>query len=140
MITSDVSDANARRWMIVDDDPASLLLMREIITRLGGVSIECFSSSQSALTAFETNPESFDLVVTDFQMPGMDGVELSRRLLMRSPRIKILLMTGSHLISHDAIVAQGLCGLLQKPLSFIALERALGMVSSSIPAAPPAGA
>ena len=76
------------------------------------------------------DPESFELVITDFQMPGMDGVELSRRLLTRSPKIKVLLMTGSGSITNDTVTRAGLCGLLEKPFSFAALQQALKALSA----------
>src|ERR1700753_2977934 len=111
-----------KRWMIVDDDDGALSLTREIVLKLGITQINCFNNAPDALAAFEANPESFELVITDFQMPGMDGVELSRHMLSRSPKIKILLMTGSGLITNNAVVRDGLCALLQKPFSFAALQ------------------
>lgn len=114
-----------KRWMIVDDDPGSLSLTREMISRLGITQIECFTSPRQALTAFKASPESYELVITDFQMPHMDGVEFSRRLLGLAPRIKILLMSGGYQVDDETAVQKGFCGFLRKPFELKTLLEAL---------------
>lgn len=124
--------AGAKRWMLVDDDEGILSFMRQVMGRLGlDISqVESFHSPQVALAAFEAAPESYELVITDYQMPGMDGVEFSHRLLALSPKIKILLMTGSSLISDEVAAQEGFSGLLQKPFPVTALQRALAVIAS----------
>jgi CheY-like chemotaxis protein len=116
---------NARRWMIVDDNEEILTLMREIAAQFSDAEIACFNSPQAALAAFEAAPENFELVITDFEMPGMNGVELCHRLRVISPTIKILLATGSGLVSEEAATHEGFCGLLHKPFPFAVLQRVL---------------
>lgn len=125
MKTETLPDSNAKRWMLVDDDEGSLTLMRQMVSKLGVTEIECFNNSKDALAAFKAVPESFEMVITDFQMPRMDGVELSRKLLLLNPKIKILLMTGGNLIDDDAVANKGMCGLLRKPFQLETLQRAL---------------
>jgi DNA-binding NtrC family response regulator len=117
--------ASRAPWMIVDDNEDMLLLMREIAARFSGAEILCFNSPQAALAAFEAAPESFDLVITDFEMPSMNGVELRRRFHAISPAVKILLATGSSLVIADTAAHEGFCGLLQKPFMFAAMQHAL---------------
>jgi CheY-like chemotaxis protein len=111
--------------MIVDDDDSILQLMREIIERLIDVEIVCFSSPIEALEAFEAEPETFEFVITDFEMHGLNGVELSSRLRALQPTLKILLATGSELFSNEEALEKGFCGLLRKPFPFAALQKAL---------------
>jgi len=80
------------RWMIVDDNQDVLLLMSEIAAQFSDAEIVCFNSPRAALAAFEAAPENFELVITDFEMPGMNGVELRRRFHAISPVVKILVM------------------------------------------------
>jgi len=117
--------ASRPRWMIVDDNEEILSLMREIATRFSDVEIVCFNSPQAALAAFETAPEYFELVITDYEMPGMNGMELCRRIRSISPTTKILLETGSGLMSEEAAVNEGFCGLLHKPFPFVKLQNIL---------------
>ncbi|MBI4913573.1 MAG: fused response regulator/phosphatase [Acidobacteria bacterium] len=69
------------RLLAVDDDAATRLLIRRVLERDGWEVILAEDGPQ-ALALFRTDPP--DLVVTDYQMPGMDGVELCRRLVEAS--------------------------------------------------------
>src|SRR5450631_569940 len=91
--------AGEARWMIVDDNENILSLMRAIAERLGAVVIECFNSPKAALAAFRAAPEKFSVVITDLEMPGMSGIELCRELRKFSPAQKILLTTGSEILT-----------------------------------------
>jgi DNA-binding NtrC family response regulator len=123
---SDRNETGARaRWMIVDDNEDILSLMREIAARFSEAEILCFNSPQAALAAFAAAPENFELVITDFQMPGMNGVELCHHLHEISPAAKILLVTGSGSVSEEAAAHAGFCGLLHKPFLFATLRRVL---------------
>ncbi len=117
--------ANRPLWMIVDDNEDILSLMREAAARFSHARIVCFDSPRAALAAFEAGPELFELVITDFEMPGMDGVELCRRLRAILPSAKILLTTGSDLVSEETAAHEGFCGLLPKPFPFATLRRVL---------------
>jgi len=117
--------ASRPRWMIVDDNEDILLLMRDIAAQFSDAEIVCFNSPQAALAAFGAAPENFELVITDFEMPGMNGVELCHRLRAISPAAKILLATGSGLVSEEAAANEGFCGLLHKPFPFAVLRNIL---------------
>jgi two-component system, cell cycle sensor histidine kinase and response regulator CckA len=130
MKTKNFSDTGPRRWMVVDDNEEASSIMRQMLLKAGITQLECFNSSRDALAAFEATPESYDMVITDFQMPEMDGIELSRRLFQLAPKIKILLVTGSNAISNEAAGHEGFCGLLQKPFPLTALQSALDAVAT----------
>lgn len=130
MKTKDFSDPGAKRWMLVDDNEGALFLMHQMLLKAGIKRVECFHSSQDALAAFEAAPESFEMVITDFLMPEMDGIELSRRLFHLAPWIKILLVTGSNSINNETAGREGFCGLLQKPFQLAALQAALDAVAA----------
>jgi CheY-like chemotaxis protein len=117
--------ASRSRWMIVDDNESILEMMHAIVARFTDASIECFNSPLAALAAFTAEPEAFELVITDFEMPGMNGVELCHELHAASPAAKIILATGSGLMSDEAAAHEGFCGLLQKPFPFATLQRVL---------------
>jgi two-component system cell cycle sensor histidine kinase/response regulator CckA len=119
-----------KRWMLVDDDEGALVFMRTVVAKLGVYQTECFTCAEDALTAFKAAPESYELVITDFQMDGMDGVELSRRLYAIAPKIKILLMTGSHLFNDEVAAREGFSGFLKKPFHPTTLQRVLEAVAT----------
>src|SRR5882672_594822 len=91
------------RWMIVDDNEDVLSVMREIMARFSDAEVVCFNSPQTALAAFQAAPENYQLVVTDFEMPEMNGVELRRCIHAISPAVKILLATGSSAMNEEAV-------------------------------------
>lgn len=117
-----------RRWMLVDDDKNVLIFIQEIISRFGGIETECFESPYAALAAFTIDPDKFELVITDLEMPGMDGVELCHHLLKLKPDTKILLSTGSAAVTETFAARAGFCGLLHKPIPFTEVRRLIGVM------------
>lgn len=113
-------NSTRHRWLVVDDDRPLLRMTADLLRTVPGSDVTACPSPQLALDAFLADPSAFDLVVTDFNMPGMDGVELVRRLRRHSSKLKALLVTGSPL--HEAVAQPGeLQALLPKPFSRAAL-------------------
>lgn len=112
-------------WMLVDDNSEILSLLAALAGSLTDAEVECFNSPQSALSAFAAAPEKYAVVITDYEMPGMDGVELCRRMLAISPAQKIFLATGSGFFTEAAARHAGFSGLLNKPFPLEALRAAL---------------
>jgi len=111
--------------MIVDDNKNILSLMRGVIARCADADIHCFHSPDAALATFAAAPKAFDFVITDLEMPGMSGIELGRQPKKLSPATKVLLSTGSGILTNEEAVQRGFCGLLRKPFLFGSLRRAL---------------
>jgi CheY-like chemotaxis protein len=81
------------RILYLDDEESLVILAKRMLERMG-YRVSGFNDSTRALAAFETAPEDFDLVLTDLSMPGMSGMEVSRRVLQIRPDIPVLLATG----------------------------------------------
>lgn len=111
--------------MLVDDDVLNLALLGKLLGHYCEAEIQCFQDGREALAAFVAAPESFDFVVTDLEMPGMNGLELCRQMRAVSPPVKILLTTGSGDMTGETAVQAGFCGLLRKPFMVDALLNAL---------------
>jgi CheY-like chemotaxis protein len=112
-------------WMVVDDNTDILSLTRAILERITDAPVECFHSPEAALAAFQGAPRKYGLVITDFEMPGINGAELCRRLRSMAPALKVLLITGSGIIRRSAVAEMGFSGLLHKPFVVSDLEKAL---------------
>ena len=117
--------ASRPRWMIVDDNKDFLALMRGIVAKFVDADIQFFHSPHAALATFAVAPQAIDFVITDLEMPGMSGIELGERLRKLSPSLKILLSTGSEILTEEEADQKGFCGLLRKPFPFAALQNAL---------------
>jgi CheY-like chemotaxis protein len=102
------------RWLVVDDDPAVLEVTVAVLRLAPGVEVVPASDPRAALEILRTAPGGFELVVTDFNMPHLDGLELARRARELAPGLKVLMVTGSGLGEVEAC-AQELDGLLAKP-------------------------
>jgi len=123
-----------KRWMIVDDDADILLMLADLAAGLTTAKVDCFRSPREALTAFTAAPEQFQFIITDLEMPGMNGIEFCRCLRAVSPAVKVLLSTGSRALTGAEALQKGFCGLLYKPFPLAAIENALmsaGVLTSS---------
>ena len=114
-----------KRWLVVDDDESIREFMAALLEMTGGVEVTQFASATEALPVFAAAPERYKFIVTDFEMPGMNGVEFCRRVLALSLDAKILLVTGRCDISETEARRLGFCGLLRKPFPATALWQAL---------------
>jgi CheY-like chemotaxis protein len=80
-----------------------------------GYRVTSQTDSVSALEVFRLSPDEFDLVITDYTMPKLTGLDLARKMLRIRPDIPILLCTGfSEKITPDHVKELGM-GLLMKP-------------------------
>lgn len=83
--------------LYVDDDRDYLKMVRFLFEN-EGVSA-CFAESGSgALTAFREKP--FDMIITDLNMPNMDGLELARNIRKLNTKVPIIMITGSSVHQH----------------------------------------
>jgi DNA-binding NtrC family response regulator len=113
------------RWMVVDDDAEALDIIARLLAYVSDVEVSCFKSGHDAVKAFAFAPNAFHLVITDFEMPGMNGVDVRRHLHAVAPSLRVILATGSGRFTEETALRSGFCGLLQKPFSVGALKHAL---------------
>ena len=109
--------------VIVDDDPVSLTVMKEIVAKLPQCTVLAFSEPTTALDHCLDNPP--DLVIVDYMMPALDGVAFSRVLRMsRSTHgVPIVLVTAA--IDAGILKSalhQGVDEFLLKPFTFVELQ------------------
>jgi len=92
--------AGGSRVLLVDDDPLVSMGTADMLMDLGHSVTEA-SSGIEALQILETNPQ-FDLVVTDYAMPGMTGLDLAAKIKQLQPKIPIIIATGYAELPTDA--------------------------------------
>lgn len=116
--TSNLSD---RRWLIVDDNEQVADLLALLLGSLGLAEVEKHTSARDAYARAQMHV--FDLVVTDRDMPGLDGLELARWLHAELPAVKIVLISA-HVddLTDDDLRRAGICAVLPKPFSLHRLE------------------
>jgi NarL family two-component system response regulator LiaR len=112
------------RTIVADDDPLVRRLIRDTLQRDGVTVIAEASTGREAVElALFYRP---DVVVMDFMMPEMDGIEATRRIFEHDPSIRVVLLTGA---GDDELGLRGLragaAGYLSKELELESLPRAL---------------
>jgi len=83
----------SERILLVDDEELVVLVACEMLEALG-YEVVPVNRSLKALELFRTQPERFDLVITDLTMPGITGMELADELLSIRDDIPVILSTG----------------------------------------------
>jgi len=96
--------------LVVDDEE---LVRRALLGMLGRGGLVPVGASGAAEALELLERRTFDVALLDRSMPGLDGVELGRRLRRSHPDMKLLLVTGSEVAADEAAVFDGM---LQKPL------------------------
>jgi two-component system response regulator AtoC len=107
-----------KRILIVDDDTSLLHMLEDgIEVFCAGWQVECVPDGRTALKQLAT--QTFDLIMTDYDMPGMNGLELALVMRQTLPHTPIVLMTasGDGEGLRDEISALELYSYLQKPFS-----------------------
>ena len=112
-----------QKILVADDNRMVLTMVCQMLTSLA-YDVQEADHGLEALTLFEK--EKFDLVLTDIQMPYMDGWELTRRVKSLAPGMHVIAMTG--MAQEEVPVTLGKSGpdhVLFKPLNIDELKEAM---------------
>lgn len=108
-----------RRILIVDDDLDFASLLSDVFSQASydvEVTSDPYEAEKKVLSS------DFSLIVTDLRMPGMDGLELSRKIRSAKPEIPIIMVSGFlDSKNREKMEAEGIAGLYEKPLSVFSL-------------------
>ena len=125
------------RVLVVDDDPSTAKTLNDIL-RATGHRAEMAHSGLEALA--RVKQATFDCLVSDIRMPGMNGVELYRAIKAHQPNLPTVLMTA---YAADRLVGEGLeegaMAALTKPLDIERLLELLTQLRDQNRMAPPTG-
>ena len=77
--------------LLVDDNPDGLLVRRALLEELG-YTVEVAENGERGFALFQAS--NFDVVVTDYRMPKMNGVEMIARIRQIDPHARIVLLSG----------------------------------------------
>lgn len=129
------------RILLVDDDDDVRRAMSRTLQRLGHEITSARAGREALASMEECAP---DLLLTDINMPDMDGIELMMAVRKRWPGVPIIAVSGGGMLPKDLLLANasvlGAVATLQKPVELSALKEALGSaLGPSAPASPPGG-
>jgi len=104
--------------MIVDDDQTMRTLIRRMLSRMKITSLLEADGGEKALKQLELAPGPCDLIICDWNMPGMSGIELFDRVSSLRPGMPFLMLTG-RADANSVIAAKkaGVPAYIVKPIS-----------------------
>ncbi len=102
--------------LLVDDEKAIIDAIQQMLERLG-YQVVARTSGMEALEVFRSQPDSFDLLLTDQTMQGMTGEALAKKIMAIRSDIPIVLCTGfSHNIDEEKAKSMGIRKFIMKPV------------------------
>jgi len=105
--------------LIVDDDDA----IRSVLYDLLSEKYECHTASvaEEALQFMEV--ESYDAILTDIEMPGLDGISLLGRIRQREAHTPVILVSGKASAQADELIKLGAFAYISKPFDLDEVEQ-----------------
>ena len=120
--------AAARQVLVVDDDAAAGSALTLILERLGCEAVFC-ADPREALAAVRDAPNCFSLVITDFTMPHLTGVELAREMRAAGYTGHVALATGQPQGFDQAERRQfNIANVIKKPFTVMAIAETMVMI------------
>ena len=108
------------RILVIDDEPQIRLILENILTR-DGHQVDLAENGKIGLKMFEIN--AYDLLITDIVMPEQDGIEVIMAISKKTPRLKVIAISGGSLrLDQDnlLLIARALRvqEVLKKPINY----------------------
>jgi len=114
---------NEKKLLVVDDDESYLKALKKILAKMG-YAAEVAAGSGEALKILEK--ENFPLIITDLDMPGIDGVELCKQIREINSKSIVYALSG-YIAEYDTenLEKSGFDGYLSKPAKIEVLKKAI---------------
>jgi len=108
-----------RMVSIVDDDPDIIMLFHEALKSISGITIFTFTDPILALEHFQVNEYAYVLVLSDFKMPGLNGMEFLKKIKELNSFVRTILMTAFQIedkVFREYTKKKIINAFLQKPI------------------------
>jgi len=103
--------------LVLDDEPVLVRLMKTILPGFG-YQVTGFTDAHEALAYVKAEGKRLNLVITDFSMPKMNGLEFAREIKTLNPQLPVVLCTGySEYLTREKMDEAGIRQLLMKPVT-----------------------
>ena len=117
--------------LVVDDEPDVKALFEQRFrreVRAGAIGLNFALSAEDALALLEQRHPEIVLILSDINMPGMNGLELLKALKERYPEVRVCMITAyADESSHQRAVEYGCDDYLTKPIDFSVLKARIGI-------------
>jgi len=121
-------DTAGKTILLIDDEPMVTDICEMMIKRLGHKVLKAHSGSEG-LEIFMAHKTCIDLIISDFNMPGMNGQEVVNTLRIMGHSVKVLLSSGGlSAAQEEEVFANGFHGFLKKPFSMTTLSNTIAEI------------
>ncbi len=115
--------------LLIEDDESMRTLVGRMLSRLK-IKVIAAEDGQSGLQALDAATHPIDLIICDWNMPGMSGMEVFEQARARRPDLPFLLLTGrADLESVVSAKKAGIAGYIVKPVSLPELKTKLSFLA-----------
>ncbi|NCO61413.1 MAG: response regulator [Deltaproteobacteria bacterium CG_4_8_14_3_um_filter_51_11] len=116
--------------LILDDEPIVGKRLKPAVERMG-CEVEVFEDPREALQRIDE--KTFDIVVTDIRMDEIDGIEVLERVKKKSPRTKVIMITGYAMmaLAREAM-EKGAYDFIAKPFTPEELRKAIAKAAEAL--------
>jgi PAS domain S-box-containing protein len=131
--TEETAPARKERILYVDDEPSLVEISLKSLSRKG-YRVSGRTSSIEALEAFRAQPDNYDLVITDYAMPQMTGLELARQIMQIRIDVPVILITGfGDSETTDEALKAGIRKIVFKPVILGELDQSIREIFNEQP-------
>jgi CheY-like chemotaxis protein len=108
--------------LVVDDNDVCRIVVSKMLSRLG-YEVSSADSGENGLSIFLKR--KFDIVLSDYEMPGMDGVALACSVKKSSPRTRVVIMTGTGKEIVFSRSSTSVDEVISKPFTLASIDEAI---------------
>ncbi|MBI5353336.1 MAG: response regulator [Chloroflexi bacterium] len=124
--------------LLVDDQRDILRLLHSTLDTLNLDKLKIFESPSGEEALLASSRHKIDLLVTDYMLPGMSGVELMHKVRARNPEVNVIFITGmTQRKMREEMLSAGALAIFDKPIPLAdfldVVERGLGLVQTIFP-------
>lgn len=119
--------------MVVDDEEELAILFGQLIESMGLVAIT-FTDPLLAFEHFKNNKDKFSLVITDLRMPGVNGIQLAKKIRECNEQTKILLITAfiaDKVLKDESFKEAQISQVIEKPIHLNELKQRIAQLLSA---------
>ena len=117
---------NGEKILVVDDNNVLLIVVSKMLSLLG-YEVSSADSGENGLNVFRKS--NFDIVLSDYDMPGMDGVAFACSVKNCSPRTPVVIMTGSGRESVFFRKSSAVDDVISKPFTLAEIDETIQNVA-----------
>lgn len=124
-------DLEGLKILVIDDTHEARLMLKNMLGTIGVTQIFEAVDGREGMRFLDSAFDFVDIVLCDWNMPGMSGLELLRQLRSVDPKFPFMMITGrGDITSVSEAKGAGVSGYILKPYSIVQLETKLRIVAS----------